>query len=279
MLKKILLLLFVFINIYSQSTLKERIKPLLSKVPKGTIAAVEIIDVNTGETIFENEAQTHVIPASNAKLFSTATALSIMGVNYEYETRLLTDDKNLADNIINGNLYIQGLGNSLFSESDLDDFVNELKKLNITEITGDIIGDDSIWDNNYFRQDWIEGEVANVSVPAVSALVLNKNLLTVNISGSSKVKGRAIVSLNDSNDFIEIKNSCTTVKRKGNPNALLNFSDGRFILNVTGSIGRNLHKSVTVKVKNPAFYTATVLFTKIRNMGITINGNREKELQ
>ncbi len=272
MLKKILVFVFIFINIYPQSSLEERIKPLLSKIPKGTIAAVEIIDVNTGESIYENEATTHVIPASNAKLFSTATALSIMGVNYEYETRLLTDDKNINDFIINGNLYIQGLGNSLFSDNDLDDFVSELKKLNITEIKGDIIGDDSIWDNNYFRQDWIEGEVANVSVPAVSALVLDRNLLTVNISGSSKVKGRAIVSLNNENDFIEIRNSCTTVKRKGAPNAILNFTNGKFVLDVTGNIRRNVNTSLTVKIKNPAIYTATVFYTKIKNAGITITG-------
>ena len=134
MLKKIIILLFVYVTIYSQSGLKDRIEKLISKIPRGTIAAIEIIDANTGESIYENEATTHVIPASNAKLFSTATALSIMGVNYEFETRILTEDKNIADNIIDGNLYLQGLGNSLFSDKDLDDFVSELKRLNISEI-------------------------------------------------------------------------------------------------------------------------------------------------
>jgi len=272
MLKKIIILLLVYVTIYSQSGLKDRIDKLISKIPRGTIAAIEIIDANTGESIYENEATKHVIPASNAKLFSTATALSIMGVSYEFETRILTEDKNIADNTIDGNLYLQGLGNSLFSEKDLDDFVSELKKLNISEIKGDIIGDDSIWDNNYFRQDWIEGETANVFVPAVSAIVLNRNMLTVNISGSSKVKGRAIVSLNTENEFIDIQNSCLTVKRKGTPSAVLNFSSGRFTLDVTGRIGRNVNKSITVKIKNPAIYAASVLYTKIKNAGITVLG-------
>jgi D-alanyl-D-alanine carboxypeptidase/D-alanyl-D-alanine-endopeptidase (penicillin-binding protein 4) len=93
MLKKIIILLFVYVTIYSQSELKDRIDKLISKIPRGTIAAIEIIDANTGESIYENEATTHVIPASNAKLFSTATALSIMGVSYEFETRILTEIK------------------------------------------------------------------------------------------------------------------------------------------------------------------------------------------
>ncbi len=272
MIKKIILLFLIYVTIYPQNELKERIDKLINKIPKGTIAAVEIIDAATGESIYENEATTHVIPASNAKLFSTATALSLMGVSYEFETRILTEDKNIADNIIDGNLYLQGLGNSLFSDKELDDFVNELKKLNIKEIRGDIIGDDSIWDNNYFRQDWIEGEVANVSVPAVSALVLNRNMLTLNISGSSKIKNRAIVSLDLDNDFIDIQNSCVTVKRKGTPSAVLKLNNGKFTLNVTGKIGRNLHKSISVKVNNPAFYAATVLYTKIKKAGIEISG-------
>ncbi len=272
MLKVFFFLFFAFVNLFSQSTLNERINNILSKVPKGTIAAVEIIDAETGQSIYENEATTHVIPASNAKLFSTATALSIMGLNYEFETQLLTNDRNLADNVINGNIYIKGFGNSLFTDKDLDDFVDQLKKLNITQITGDVIGDDSIWDKDYFRESWIEGESANVSVSAVSALVFNRNILTINISGAAKVKNKAIVNLGDDNNYIKVINSCTTVKRKGSPKAVLNFRDNKIILEVSGSIKRNSHTSINVRISNPPLYIASVFYSRLLKAGISVKG-------
>ena len=78
---------------------------------------------------------TSMIPASNTKIFTTATALSIMGGNYPLSTKILTDDRNIKDGIINGNLYIKGYGNSLFTEKDLVDMVNSLKSQGIKRIT------------------------------------------------------------------------------------------------------------------------------------------------
>jgi D-alanyl-D-alanine carboxypeptidase/D-alanyl-D-alanine-endopeptidase (penicillin-binding protein 4) len=116
-----------------------------------------------------------MIPASNTKLFTTATALAELGGNFVLKTSLLTDDANTNDGIINGNLYIKGYGNSLFSQEDLEKCVTDLKRRGIGKITGNIIGDDSYFDNVYTRDDWIKDEVANVKLPPISALVVDRN--------------------------------------------------------------------------------------------------------
>jgi D-alanyl-D-alanine carboxypeptidase/D-alanyl-D-alanine-endopeptidase (penicillin-binding protein 4) len=103
-----------------------------------------------------------MIPASNTKLFTTAAALTIMGGEYVLSTKLLTDDSDPNDEIINGNLYIKGFGNSIFSEADLDNMVTDLRNMGIIKITGNVIGDDTFFDNIYSRDDWISDEVANV---------------------------------------------------------------------------------------------------------------------
>jgi D-alanyl-D-alanine carboxypeptidase len=116
-----------------------------------------------------------MIPASNTKIFTTATALSLMGGNYTLATKLLTDDKNIKNGIINGNLYIKGYGNSLFTERDLMEMVKSLKDQGIKRISGYIIGDDTFFDNLYTRSDWISDETTNVRLPAISALVIDRN--------------------------------------------------------------------------------------------------------
>ncbi len=178
MIKKTLLILFICISQTfgtSKDVIKKSIDKILNQAPSSTKIAILIYNPLNEDTLYSSNHENSMIPASNTKLFTTATALSIMGGNFHLATKLLTDDSDLTDGIINGNLYIKGYGNSLFTEKDLLSFVDSLKRIGIREVTGHIIGDDTYFDERYTRDDWITDERANVHLPAVSALVLNRN--------------------------------------------------------------------------------------------------------
>ena len=172
----IIVLSFVFnLNAYSKDDLAAKIRNILSKVPSGTNISIMVYNPLNQDTIYVESHTRPMIPASVTKLFTTATALSIMGGNHFFSTLLLTDDFNVSDGIINGDLYVKGYGNGLFTDSDLSQMVSDLIKIGISEITGDVIGDDSYFDDVYVRDDWIPNERANVKLPAISALVLDRN--------------------------------------------------------------------------------------------------------
>ena len=179
MFMKKFVVLFLVLNFpifsFSNDVLKRRIEEALTKLPPKTKIAVLIYDPLTQDTIFQMNHTASMIPASNTKIFTTATALSILGGNYPLATKILTDDKNIKDGIVNGNLYIKGYGNSLFTEKDLLDMVSSLKNQGIRKITGYIIGDDTFTDNLYTRSDWISDETPNVNLPPISALVIDRN--------------------------------------------------------------------------------------------------------
>lgn len=180
---KNLLVFFLIISLQlfgnSKDGLRNRVQNILSTLPDGTVTGVIIYNPLNQDTIFSLNEKSPMIPASLTKLFTTSTALKIMSGDHKLSTKLLTDDLNLKDGVINGNLYIKGFGNSLFSEDDLNEFVSKLSGLSIKKITGDIIGDDTYTDNVYTREDWIENESANVKLPAISSLVLDRNKTTV----------------------------------------------------------------------------------------------------
>lgn len=173
------LLLSLFITIPLLSTSKEEIKTkidlILSKLPSSTKKSILIYNPLTEDTVYSLNHTISMIPASNTKLFTTATALSLMGGDYLLYTKIFTDDLNIKDGIIDGNLYIKGYGNSLFTTEDLLDMVDEIKANGIVKVTGKIIGDDSYFDDVYTRDDWITDEVANVKLPPISALVIDNN--------------------------------------------------------------------------------------------------------
>lgn len=178
MVKYIVLFLYMIIlplRATSKEEIRSRIENVLSKLPATTNIGLMIYNPLLQDTILSLNHTLSMIPASNTKLFTTAAALTIMGGEYILSTKLLTDDSDLNDEIINGNLYIKGFGNSIFSEADLDNMVTDLRNMGIIKITGNVIGDDTFFDNIYSRDDWISDEVANVKLPPISALVIDRN--------------------------------------------------------------------------------------------------------
>jgi len=169
------LLLTNLIYCISKEEAVTKINKILASLPANTISGIIVYNPLTQDTIFSVNEKRQMTPASLTKLFTTAVALNIMGEEHQLSTKLLTDDINLSDKVVNGNLYIKGYGNPTFSDFDLQGMINELISKGIEKITGNIIGDDTYLDNIYTREDWIEGEGSNIKLPPISALVLDRN--------------------------------------------------------------------------------------------------------
>lgn len=172
----IIIIIFVS-NLFSTSTekIQSEIRSVLDALPSSTEMGILIYNPLTEDTIYSVNHTRSMIPASNTKLFTTATALKIMGSEYILSTQILAEEKDFSDTVLNGNIYIKGLGNSVFSSSDLDSLIEEIRKTGITNITGNVVGDDTFIDDVYTRDDWINDEKANVKLPPISALVIDRN--------------------------------------------------------------------------------------------------------
>jgi D-alanyl-D-alanine carboxypeptidase/D-alanyl-D-alanine-endopeptidase (penicillin-binding protein 4) len=175
-----------FLTIYQLTSLSQvpdklskQIDNLIAEVPASTNMAILIYNPLTQDTITGINPQQTMIPASNTKLFTTATALEIMGGDYSISTIIFADDDDLSDSTINGNIYIKGYGNPTLTTADLEDLVNQLYQAGLRKVTGNVVGDDSYFDDIYSRDDWITDERANVKLPPISAIIVDKNRKTV----------------------------------------------------------------------------------------------------
>ena len=172
-----IIILITIVNLYPSTTeeIQAKINAILEKLPASTRTSILVCQPLTGDTIFSVNHTKSMTPASNIKLFTTATALEIMGKDYQLSTQILSDDVELSDSVLNGNIYIKGFGNSAFTSSDLDSLIEVLINTGLKRITGNIIGDDNFFDDVYVRDDWINDEKANVKLPPISALVIDRN--------------------------------------------------------------------------------------------------------
>ncbi|NUM62264.1 MAG: D-alanyl-D-alanine carboxypeptidase/D-alanyl-D-alanine-endopeptidase [Ignavibacteriaceae bacterium] len=187
LLKLLFFVLFCY-NLFAETPEKifEHLNKMILDVPKSTKMAVMIYNPLTQDTLFSINHTTSMIPASNTKLFTTATALELMGGDYLISTKLFADDKDFSDGRLDGNIYLKGFGNPTFTTQDLEELVSKLYQSGLRKITGNIYGDDTFFDNVYSRDDWISEEKANVTLPPISALIIDRNRTIV----SKKRKGR-----------------------------------------------------------------------------------------
>jgi serine-type D-Ala-D-Ala carboxypeptidase/endopeptidase (penicillin-binding protein 4) len=181
-------MIFSLNNISAEAPEKiiKEIDDIISGIPASTKMAIMIYDPLTQDTLVSINHTESMIPASNTKLFTTATALELMGGDYLLSTKILSDDDGLSDGTIEGNLYIQGFGNPTFSTEELEELVDQLYQSGLRKVSGNVVGDDTYFDDVYSRDDWISEERANVKLPPISALVIDRNRTII----TKKRKGR-----------------------------------------------------------------------------------------
>ena len=120
----------------------------------GSTWGLIVYDLNAEQVLYERDPNRLFMPASNAKLFTTAAALEQLGPDYRYETLVFVDGP-VRDSTLHGNLIVRGSGDpTIGGYRQQDDptavfraWADSLRAAGIRRIAGNIIGDDDavIW--------------------------------------------------------------------------------------------------------------------------------------
>lgn len=177
--------LWVFQPVYTQGKFSESsldsLKSQLDAIclplnNSGVKISVKVVHADYNRVLYELNPDEPMIPASITKLITSAAAFSKLGSNYNIETKVFTDDSNIKDGVIDGNLYLKGYGDPDLNSGDISTLAAEISKKGIREITGNIVADDSFFDNNYYT---LSGKYKSDTGPSywpyVSALCLDKS--------------------------------------------------------------------------------------------------------
>ena len=182
-----LLLSFLFVTPVSAkkpdkvSQLKDSIDAIVKTI--NCDVSIQVVRANKYDMLYQYQPEKKMIPASISKLVTSAIALHYLGTGYEFKTVLYTDDTNISDGVINGNLYIKGYGDPEFDTADLFTLIKKFLAQNIKEITGNIVYDDTYLDKEYFGlADYYSGDTKLQYWPFVNALCIDRNASRTNPS-------------------------------------------------------------------------------------------------
>ncbi len=271
-----------------KSTLDKQIEKLLasSDAHRGSWG-IEVLELESGKLLYERNADHLFIPASNMKMFTTATALEKLGPDYFFHTTVESDAPPDAQGRVN-DLYIVGrgdpnLGPRTFpytyhgpaqpADKFIQEMADQVKARGVREVTGTLIADDSYFVWEPFAPNWAADDLEWGYGAPVTALAFNDNLLTMDVKPGEKVGDVAMVRLTPVGDYYLVKNHISTGAKGTEKNYHLERQPGSMELDLWGQIPVDGGDDVdTIAIANPPQLVAEQFRAALTARGIKVPG-------
>jgi D-alanyl-D-alanine carboxypeptidase/D-alanyl-D-alanine-endopeptidase (penicillin-binding protein 4) len=248
---------------------------------------VKIVSLRTGETLYEHNSALLAHPASNQKLLTSAAALSLLGPAYIFHTTVACDSAARADSVLDGNLYLIGRGNPDLTGNDLFGLAQNLAQTGLRDIRGNLICDDFYFDDVRWGSGWMWDDDPADYAPRLSALSVNKNIVTVRVT-SAEVAGKpGRVQIDPPTDHVTLINTSVTVKRRSQIDSLglpsltitRKWQQHENTIVVDGAIAQGSSpREETLNVLAPEIYCGRLFRDALQTVGIVVRGGVERGL-
>ncbi len=261
-------------------SLADKLNQILSNSAlDGTTTGVSIRNADSGELLYSYYGDHRLHPASNMKILTSIAALETLGKDYQFTTEVLTDGT-IKGEVLQGNLYLKGKGDPTLLKTDLDQFAADLKAKGISKIKGNLIGDDTWYDDVRLSQDLNWSDEPFYTGAQVSALTLSPNedydagTIIVEVYPGKEVGDKPIVKLTPHTDYVHIVNNASTDSTDHSRSISIEREHGSNNIVIDGVIpleGSNARSWVSIW--EPTGYAVDVFKKSLEEKGITLIGN------
>ncbi len=293
MLIRLLLISFLFLL----SCRSELIKPTQTVTPAGELIrqiqkeisdpylsqahiGVYVEDLTARRTLFRHNARKLFTPASNQKLYTTAVALSLLGADHTFKTDLLLRGQ-IRDSVLLGDLIIYGRGDPAISGRFFDgeayavfnNWADTLRALGIKAIRGDVIADDSYFDDRRLGEGWNWDDEPYYYSAQIGALSFNDNCVDVTVMPGKSVGDTVRYRALPATGYVRFENRARTGPRDSLTQPRLGRMRARNVITLDGGLpadGEDYHESITVE--EPALWFLENLKQAWQRRDISVSG-------
>ena len=251
---------------------------------QNAIWTAKVVNLRTGETIYSRNAGTSMLPASNGKLYTAAAVLDQLGPDYTYTTNVYTDGE-LANGMLDGNLYIRGVGDPaigghLYYDRDhtadpttvLRAWAIELRERGVRAISGNIIGDDNLFEDTRLGIGWSWDDEPYYYSAEISALTFNDNSIDLVLQGLRQGEPVTMHWLPFNTDYASIENATITLPAGHRKDNEVARAQGKNSFLIESEIPLGVVDTVSVAIVNPTLYFATIFRDVLEQEGIEVAG-------
>ena len=260
-----------------------------------------------GTPLFGHDEGKLFRPASNAKLFTTAAAIHLLGPNYRVQTGVFTQtigsadgiEPRFQDGVFTGNLFLQTQGDDNLSgreipylspterrrrsggggatpETDplvrLKTLAVALKEKGVREVHGNIVAVDP-WSGDYYPSDWsVDDTMWGYGAP-VGGPMIDDNQIEITVAPAREEGTGANITLKPDIGFYTIQSQVRTVAAGKPANVSFGRDDEKRVLQLRGTVAIGAPDVENIAVTRPAEYAAFAFKAVLESQGITVSGN------
>ncbi|MBE9374186.1 D-alanyl-D-alanine carboxypeptidase/D-alanyl-D-alanine-endopeptidase [Saccharopolyspora sp. HNM0983] len=246
----------------------------------GAHTGVVVRDPATDEVLYSRAADERAVPASTAKLATSAAALDVLGPEHRFRTEVRTDAP-VDRPVLRGDLHLRGTGDPAVLPADLDRMAAEVADRGVRRVEGAVLADATRFDDRPLGTGWAwDDEPYHYAAP-VSALTAAPD--TDYDAGSAVVRvepgaegGPARTSVAPATGALQLDDRVRTAAPDTAPDvdALREHGTGRVV--VTGAVpagGPGAEEYVSVP--DPAAYAVDLFVRSLAEHGVRVSGTGE----
>ncbi|TDG35061.1 D-alanyl-D-alanine carboxypeptidase/D-alanyl-D-alanine-endopeptidase [Pedobacter changchengzhani] len=285
--KKLPILLLLLLNTasFSQTKIQNLEKAyntfLNDEQTKHAVSSLCVLDANTGKILFAKNEEIGLATASTLKVITAATAFSILGKDFQYQTTLSYTGNITSDGTLNGNIIITGsgdptLGSSRYQNKEnvvLSQWATAIKAAGIKKIEGSIIGDDRIFGTQTTPEGWVWQDIGNYYGAGTSGLTWRENQFDVTLKPGNRIGDDVkLIKTIPQTSYIQLINELKTGAEGSGDRAYAFMPPYSNIGYLRGTWGIGISKNgIAVSTPDPAFDCAFRLQDTLKSLGILIS--------
>lgn len=246
---------------------------------KHAIIGLCVLDANTGKLLLGKNEEVGLATASTLKTITSATAFSLLGKDFQYQTTLAYSGNINPDGTLQGDLIIVGggdptLGSWRYETTKenyiLQQWVTAIQRAGIKKIEGKIIGDDSIWGTQSTPDGWIWQDIGNYYGAGPSALSWRENQFDIHLKANNTAdKSVSILKVVPEMPYLKIMNELIAGAEGSGDHAYSYLPPDANIAYLRGTWALAISKpGVSTAVPNPPYDAAYRLQDTLRRIGI-----------
>ncbi|WP_252176851.1 D-alanyl-D-alanine carboxypeptidase/D-alanyl-D-alanine-endopeptidase [Endozoicomonas sp. 4G] len=206
--------IFSFHSAQASPPLAKELQKLVKSLPPGSVYSIQVKDPVSGQIVFERGAQHNLVPASVLKVMTATLAYEVLGEEFQYTTQFVTQDRPIRKGIVKGPVALVFSGDPSLKRKHLDELVEQLKKLGIKSIHGDLWLDGEVF-SGYDRAGGVSWDDLNICFAApAAAMIMDRNCFYAWLKPGKKEGARTTVKYDQSDWFLTIDNQVRTRSEK-----------------------------------------------------------------